>query len=308
MRRFGRTIVTVGFALLVVSGAVTPAVAAGPRIMIVYGKPLAKPVIFSNWGENETLLVSVNDDMSVGQARLARRPFLRVAMFWGPAWIQYMKHHATAHGLRPNEANQLARFYPAYGTAPALFMFDSIPGPYRTLIRRIRPAGVAVLAHQGIPVRLPVRTEDKSARQLDEPVGYAQTRACVGRRFYSCRISFLSTCFLGFRLRRARNFSAIHSKVTSRKNTMKCRSSAKSDGSCWEWTRFACSIAATHELLITSKQWVDPWYSSSMPRAHSRCPLTASSFGEPRTATLHRFHSTMAISSLIPNSGASNEM
>lgn len=126
--------------------------------MIVYGRPLAKPVVFSNWGENETLMVVANDDMSVLHARLKGRPFLRVAMFWGTEWVQYMRHHKPLSALRPSQANQSARFYPAYGSSPALFVFDSIPGPYTSLIRRIRPKGLAVLVRHGVPVRLPVRT------------------------------------------------------------------------------------------------------------------------------------------------------
>jgi hypothetical protein len=158
MNRFiRRIIIVVGVTLLALTTISIPVMAAGPRIMIVYGRPLAKPVIVSNWGENETLLVAANDDMSVKHARLKVRPSLRVAMFWGMEWVQYMKRHKLLAALHPNQANQFARFYPAYGSAPALFVFDSIPGPYTSLIRRIRPEGIAVLARHGIPVRLPVR-------------------------------------------------------------------------------------------------------------------------------------------------------
>jgi hypothetical protein len=157
-RALRRTFLAVGVALLALTTTTTPGIAAGPRIMMVYGRPLAMPVIFSNWGENETLMVAANDDMSVMHAQLTGRPSLRVAMFWGMDWVQYMKHHRSLAALHPNQANQFAGFYPAYGAAPALFVFDSIPGPYRSLIRRIRPEGIAVLAHHGIPVRLPVKT------------------------------------------------------------------------------------------------------------------------------------------------------
>jgi len=158
IRSIRRTTLIVAVTLLALTTITTPVMAAGPRIMIVYGRPLAKPVIFSNWGENETLLVAANDGMSVKHARLKGRPSLRVAMFWGMEWVQYMKHHKSLAALHPNQADQFARFYPAYGSSPALFVFDNIPGPYTSLIRRIRPEGIAVLARHGIPVRLPVRT------------------------------------------------------------------------------------------------------------------------------------------------------
>jgi hypothetical protein len=78
-----------------------------------------------------------------------------VAMFWGMQWVHYMQQHKSLAALRPRQADQLARLYPAYSTAPALFVLDSIPGPYTSLIRRIGPQGLAVLARDGIPVRLP---------------------------------------------------------------------------------------------------------------------------------------------------------
>ena len=112
-------------------------------------------MILGNWGENETLAVSVADDTSVMYARLKGRASFRVAMFWGMEWVRYARHHRRLTGLRPGQASQFARFYPAYGSAPALFVFDGIPGPYTSLVRRIRPAGIAVLASHGIPVKLP---------------------------------------------------------------------------------------------------------------------------------------------------------
>ena len=168
MKRFIRRIaLIVGVVVAAALMAVTsPVMAAGPRIMIVYGRPLARPVIFSNWGENEELMVSSNDSMSVTNVRLKGRPSLRMALFWGTEWVQYAKRHPSLAALRPGQANQFARFYPAYGAAPALLAFDAIPGPYTSLIRRIGPAGIAVLARHGIPVRLPVRARASSYRLI----------------------------------------------------------------------------------------------------------------------------------------------
>lgn len=161
-----RTILALGVTLLALTLITTSVMAAGPRIMIVYGQPLAKPVVFSNWGENEGLMIATNDEMSVQHARLIGRPFLRVAMFWGSGWVQYMKEHRTVNAIRPSQANQWARFYPAYGTTPPLFVLDSIPGPYKSLVRRVSPTGIAILAHHGIPIRLPVRTRTRGRISL----------------------------------------------------------------------------------------------------------------------------------------------
>ena len=143
--------------LAALATSTSPALAAAPRIMMVYGAPLVKPVVVSNWSDNATIMVAAHESSSLIHARLTGRPSLRVAMFWGLHWMRYMQHHKPLAAVHPTQADQFARFYPAYGTAPALFVLDSIPGPYTSLIRRVGRTGLAVFARYGIPVRLPVR-------------------------------------------------------------------------------------------------------------------------------------------------------
>jgi hypothetical protein len=157
MRCVRRSALTVALAMLALSAFPFSALAAGPRIMIVYGHPLTKPVIISDWGDNETLMVASNDAMSVSHPYVKGRPYLTMALFWGTEWVQYMNQRKSLSALRPSQANQFARFYPSYGSAPALLVFDGIPGPYTSLARHIRPEGLAVLRRHGIPVRLPLK-------------------------------------------------------------------------------------------------------------------------------------------------------
>ncbi len=153
-----RRVILLGMLLLAaLATSTSPALAAAPPIMMVYGAPLVKPVVVSNWGDNATIMVATSDSSSMAHARLTGRPSLRVAMFWGLHWMRYMQHHKPLAAVHPTQADQFARFYPAYGTAPALFVLDSIPGPYTSLIRRVGRTGLAVFARYGIPVRLPVR-------------------------------------------------------------------------------------------------------------------------------------------------------
>jgi len=153
-----RRVILLGVLLVVaLATSTSTALAAAPRIMMVYGAPLTKPVVVSNWGDNATIMVATSDSSSMVRARLKGRPSLRVAMFWGLYWMRYMQHHKPLTAVHPTQANQYARFYPAYGTAPALFVFDSIPGPYTSLIRRVGRMGLAVFTRYGVPVRLPVR-------------------------------------------------------------------------------------------------------------------------------------------------------
>lgn len=160
--RHGMLIAALGLAVL--TSAVTPVMAKGPAVMIVYGSPLAKMVVLSNARENAQFAFATRDGLSIMYSHLKGRPFLHVAMFWGAEWTQYKRHHQRLTRLRTVRANQFGRFYPAYGSAPALFAFDSIPGPYTSLVRRVGPAGLAVLARHGVPIRLPLKTAARLSR------------------------------------------------------------------------------------------------------------------------------------------------
>jgi hypothetical protein len=152
-----RLILLMVLILAALAATTVPALAKGPGIMMVYGAPLTKPVVVSNWRDNAAIMFAASDSSSIMHARLTDRPSLRVAMFWGLHWMRYMQHHKPLAAVHPAQAVQFARFYPAHGGAPALFVFDSIPGPYTSLIRRIGASGLEVLARYGVPVRLPAR-------------------------------------------------------------------------------------------------------------------------------------------------------
>ncbi len=151
-----RTALVVGPILLTLATGVAPVVAAGPRVLMVYGPPLAKPIILHHWGENMQLMGAAVDAATVTRAKLKGRPYLHMALFWGSTWVQYVNQGKPLAALRPEQANQCTQFYPAYGTASPLMVFDSIPGSYTSLIHRVRPEGIAILARHGIPVRLKV--------------------------------------------------------------------------------------------------------------------------------------------------------
>lgn len=152
----GRSFLLAGLLMTAMVISPAPALAAAPRLMMVYGAALAKPVLISSWGANSAVMQATGDSTSVVRAKLTGRPSMRVAMFWGLYWMRYMQHHKPLSAVHPADANQFGRFYPAYGAAPALFVFDSIPGPYTSLIRRIGALGLTTLARYGIPVRIPV--------------------------------------------------------------------------------------------------------------------------------------------------------
>lgn len=68
--RCPRILVGIALVLLALAAGTRPAIAAGPRIVIVYGPPLAKPVILRNWAENVRLMVAASNTTAIKPAGL----------------------------------------------------------------------------------------------------------------------------------------------------------------------------------------------------------------------------------------------
>ena len=129
--------------------------AAAPRLIMVYGSPLTKPVILSNWRENLEFMSSITQESSVTPEELRRRPYVKLALFWGPEWAQYVEEGKPIDRLRPEQANQQGRFYPAVGRAGPVVTLDMPPGSVGPSWRQVREAGIRILLKYGIAVRLP---------------------------------------------------------------------------------------------------------------------------------------------------------
>lgn len=131
-----------------------PALAA-PEIILFHGSALSKPIITTGWEHNAVLMEAVTQVTSVSEDALKNRPFIDVAMFWGPDWYQYLVARKPVDVLKPEQANQHARIYPATATAPALFVFDD-HGPFGQSVirtgraRAITANGLAMLKKVGV--------------------------------------------------------------------------------------------------------------------------------------------------------------
>jgi hypothetical protein len=99
-------------AVLVVLGSVfwggTPALAAAPWLVLVYGPPLDRPVLLDNWSDTFALLGAEAPDIQL--AELADRPFLSLALFWGPKWDDYVRSGQPLDQVRPEQATSLGGF------------------------------------------------------------------------------------------------------------------------------------------------------------------------------------------------------
>jgi hypothetical protein len=129
MSKTYRTALVAGVVLLALLPSTTPALAAAPRVMLVYGPPLTRTIVLQDWDENLRLMQAVAEDAAATSRELTHRPFLSVALFWGTFWSQYLQHGKPLAVFRPERANQCAWFYPAYGRAHPLWVFRSVPGP-----------------------------------------------------------------------------------------------------------------------------------------------------------------------------------
>jgi hypothetical protein len=141
--------------------------AAAPRIIMVTGPTLERPVFLTDYFENLDLMIAFQRGREIAEGRvvdpkeLRRRPYLELWLFWGEdQWEPYVSEGRLAE-LRREQANQYGRFYPAFGRRDAVMNLD-VPGSRKATAKLLN-----ILARHGIPTRLkvpPARSpEDPSA-------------------------------------------------------------------------------------------------------------------------------------------------
>jgi len=123
-------------------------VLASPEHATCYCGPVAEFMQAAGSGEYVT----------VDPESLKGRPYLDLRIYWGPEWVKYAAAGGRGASLRPDQANQRGRFYPATGTMPAIVEVDTSPdfpvrpvdSPYRTISER----GLQMLKEMGLPIRI----------------------------------------------------------------------------------------------------------------------------------------------------------
>jgi hypothetical protein len=122
--------------------------AACPRLIMGSGPPLAELIVISDWGVACELYASFFAGAPV-DVRLEGRPSIRLGLFWGQIWEPYVRGGRLGE-LKPGQANQVGRFYPAVGGEPALV---AVPG-YGDWPKAVNEDGLRILEGRGIAVRL----------------------------------------------------------------------------------------------------------------------------------------------------------
>jgi hypothetical protein len=134
--------------------------AAAPRLILVSGALLERPVLIEDLWDTNLITAGVNNRAVAESEALENRTFYEFALFWGPEWVQYMKEGRPVAALKPEQATQHARFYPAMGAAPALFVFKDEPGEMQRgtkimgLVRSVEQMALDVFARYGLRVRM----------------------------------------------------------------------------------------------------------------------------------------------------------
>ena len=134
--------------------------AAAPRLILISGPLLERPVLIENWDDNMRIMAAINDRSVAESEAVTDRPFYELALFWGLEWVQYINDGRPLAALKPEQANQHARFYPAVGTAPALVVFRDQPGEWGQnarrmgLVRSVEQMALDVFSRDGLHLRM----------------------------------------------------------------------------------------------------------------------------------------------------------
>jgi hypothetical protein len=141
------------------------AVAASPRIIMVTGPSLEKPIFLADQLENLDLMLAFQEGREIEEGRvvdpmeLRDRPYLGLWLYWGNTqWEPYVSE-GRLDELRREQANQYGRFYPAFGRRDAVMSLD-VPGSRKATAKLL-----AILARHGIPTQLqaPPAPEESSS-------------------------------------------------------------------------------------------------------------------------------------------------
>ncbi|MCC7185182.1 MAG: hypothetical protein IT185_02990 [Acidobacteria bacterium] len=138
--------------------------AAFPRLVMVSGGTMPAPVVMTDWAVTAQLLQHLEPQQTPSAARLEGRPFFQVSMFWGPQWKQFMDEGRAVTSLRPEQANEFGRLYPAVGDQPAVLILSGAPRTFEGVVTPPTSVGdyrhayalsavsSRILARSGIPI------------------------------------------------------------------------------------------------------------------------------------------------------------
>jgi hypothetical protein len=144
-----RAIVVLVFVALVALSA-PAALAAAPRLILVEGGGLSRPVVLADWSENLTFLTQWLEARPARRAHLRCRPAYRLSFMWGPEWNDYVDSGKPLRAIRPRDTDFHGRFWPAWRGRSAVLD----PGHGVLVGARVATATqLRTLSRHGVPIR-----------------------------------------------------------------------------------------------------------------------------------------------------------
>jgi hypothetical protein len=150
-----RVLLATALGLLAVLFGAFPAQAAYPRLILISGAELEKPVVMDSVDDIVDLTTAIATAPSVPREDVDGRPFFRLSLFWGDdLWEPYVRE-GRLDELRPEQANQEGRFYPTYRGREAVIdlLVGGEAGP-----KGASEEALAILARNGVPTSFPAET------------------------------------------------------------------------------------------------------------------------------------------------------
>jgi hypothetical protein len=147
----------IGGVLLLLLVWTTSADAAFPRLLMVYGKPLPKPVVVENPFDVVKIFEGSRDGTT--EQSLSGRPYFEIALFWGEEWNRYMNEGKPASALKPEDVTPFGnipnrgRFYPACSNASAQISLIEPQSQRTNGIWKVPEEGLKVLESLGVPTK-----------------------------------------------------------------------------------------------------------------------------------------------------------
>jgi hypothetical protein len=142
----------------------SPPEVMSPSIMMFHGGILKQPVFVVEHSEIFSFLREIESPHRGSRPQPEDRPYVNVSFFWGAEWTRYVTDQQPLSKLRPDDANQHGRFYPALRQQPAVLVrtapvlasgatvpFPKDPGAF-AMESELTAVPLAFLQRHGVPV------------------------------------------------------------------------------------------------------------------------------------------------------------
>jgi hypothetical protein len=128
-------------------------IVAAPRVIVLGGGPLRHRVVLADFDENLRLMLAATEIVRVRADSLAKRPRIRLVMYWGDQWSGQSDLPDSIGTIPFRDGAQPGAFYPAWRGQPPLWEFGAF-NKVSASMRWLSGEGIAILAKRGVLVAI----------------------------------------------------------------------------------------------------------------------------------------------------------